>query len=620
MRQEEIKAERIDCSQDQAEKNLIGDLAYQNKILQFLLIQNPEIFSRNTIEKITISEHQRHLLTKAIYNGQFDALIEDMLTNKMVDLIGTTKTQMREICHAKIELLRREGAQNLVHDRFVDATVAIDDKLAPLKGAIGNLNNEQLKNRDTLYTIIDENHVLNENDRARLMIKVADLLRTANNDTNIIATCENAVRDIVGSSTQVDVTAVLRALRLLFFVIQHHVQVHLQLQTKANQVEKQSSTHPEQTKDTISSRPELIKLGQDINAQIVDLPENRFKQVLVSREPKVITEPLIRVYRGINKIDSAACLAAPYSMRGMDDSEKVVKIDRLEAVSEQLASVPNYENFLKYIEVSRTVLKGADLARLKADQDRIEQAVLAGTPLRRLLIHDQTTHLGGKVTDRGISPYVSASHNIDEAISYILDGALVIMDIPVSQLENYNSEDGETNIKGQVKSSFITAIIPGTGNDFNDRKSLDAALAAINIQTNFKPTSANDGVVLTQLYQDRARIDQEQLAKDQLLIQEKRAQQLTKSFVEVNISLAAMKVEAEMHGNDVLTWTKIRIFDYFAHQFTLLGKKTDLSEFEYMDTEFHKRPFSRDNITEDMLLALSKFIDRQYEMQRQRAA
>ena len=192
----------------------------------------------------------------------------------------------------------------------------------------------------------------------------------------------------------------------------------------------------------------------------------------------------VRVYRGVNQSDVSVLKQIPYAMRAdSEDSYGSVTLDNVRQEVETLAEDPSYEHLLAYADKIRPQIIESQKKKLDESLTEIEDGVLRGRSVRRLLAFDQIKHGGGNL-DSGVSPYVSASFNLREALKYTHeDGVLLVMDVPISQIEDLNSDESETNIKGIIDARYITAIIPRDGSILRDdqagMQAIDAMLQTV---------------------------------------------------------------------------------------------------------------------------------------------
>lgn len=121
-----------DTGRDRQEKlEPIPNQFYQEKILQSLSGEQG-VFRDPTLRPTAFDENTRNTLIKGIAAGKYDLALQIMLQQQMSNLNGMTAEQMRQVCTDQVEVLRRDGHQRLINDRFKDAEAAVHDTLQPL--------------------------------------------------------------------------------------------------------------------------------------------------------------------------------------------------------------------------------------------------------------------------------------------------------------------------------------------------------------------------------------------------------------------------------------------------------------------------------------------------------
>ncbi len=124
---------RQDIGRDKQEKLApIPNQFYQEKVLQFLSGETG-VFSDPTLRPTAFDENTRNTLIKGIAAGKYDRALQMMMQQNMSTLNGMTAEQMRQVCTDQVEMLRIDGRQRLINDRFKDAEQAVHDTLEPLR-------------------------------------------------------------------------------------------------------------------------------------------------------------------------------------------------------------------------------------------------------------------------------------------------------------------------------------------------------------------------------------------------------------------------------------------------------------------------------------------------------
>lgn len=205
--------------------------------------------------------------------------------------------------------------------------------------------------------------------------------------------------------------------------------------------------------------------AKGFETQIVRLPELKaFDEILFikRKEEDKMREPTVRVYRGIGT-QNTSIRQEPYAIRAEHynegDGRKPRIIDAARPTLEKLLAQPTYSNLIAHMEAMRPHWSKMEWNSHMEDLRTIEDGILNGETLRRLLISQQHTHNGTMTADSGLAPYVSASYNPVEAVKYSR-GAVMILDIPVSQIEEWSADSsGEVCIKGTVLEKYVSAIV-----------------------------------------------------------------------------------------------------------------------------------------------------------------
>ncbi|MCS7092275.1 MAG: hypothetical protein NZM26_02910, partial [Patescibacteria group bacterium] len=196
--------------------------------------------------------------------------------------------------------------------------------------------------------------------------------------------------------------------------------------------------------------------------QIVNAGE--FTEAVILPKKEIFTEKMVRVYRGVNQLDASLLKQVPYAMRAEGENETgSVVLDNLTQEVAILANEPTYENLIKYVNKAKSQMNEIQRTKLDRDLAEIESGILKGNSVRTELIYHQIGHNGG-FFDSGISPYLSVSWSPSEALEYAgLNGAILVIDVPISQIEDFGDNCTETNLKGVLDPNNITAIIPING-------------------------------------------------------------------------------------------------------------------------------------------------------------
>lgn len=352
---------------------------------------------------------------------------------------------------------------------------------------------------------------------------------------------------------------------------------------------------------------------QDVESRVIQIPNSEtLNEAVILIRDEAPTEKMIRVYRGVNQIDASSIFnQVPYAMRTVDKNGKAMILEDARQEVELLAEQPTYKHLASYVDKVRPYLNESQLKRLEYDLEKIEDGILNGRSLRKELIYNQIGHAGG-VIDGGISPYLSASHDPKEAFGYTMSGgALLVIDLPISKIEDFGPDSTEMNIKGVLNPEYITAVILRSSKDVDDQ---DIQLAMSAISETVK-ISIYDKTEAERFRRGQIEIndekDKQQWKKDVEDIREKRTRDLVKQFPELNLDTQELHKKGIDDGSDIYSKTTKYIFDYYADRFKNIGQRErNIGDYEYSSDKSYgeRKPYDRDNITNEMLDKLRKFV------------
>src|SRR3989338_4452280 len=170
---------------------------------------------------------------------------------------------------------------------------------------------------------------------------------------------------------------------------------------------------------------ELAKLFKEagVKTRVVTIGGGgEFEEAVILEKTEIPESRMIRLYRGVSHLDASLLEQVPYALRGETD-EKTKKPEVLEAV--------------------RPYLSEWAQSKLDEDLERFEDDVLSGESTRRTLVYKQLGHNGG-YADRDLTPYISASTDLSEAVGYGQKGVLII-DMPIVEIDDHF--ENEVHIK-----------------------------------------------------------------------------------------------------------------------------------------------------------------------------
>lgn len=350
-----------------------------------------------------------------------------------------------------------------------------------------------------------------------------------------------------------------------------------------------------------------------------------FPEALVFEKKEVPREKLIRIFRGVNYLDDTLTEQTPYAMRKEGGGGNLVTLEEVRNEVEALAQDPTYENLLAYTEKVRNFLSEDEITRLEEDIAGIEEDILKGVSTRQSLLYKQIAHSGG-LGQSGITPYISASYSPYDAIGYG-GKALMVLDVPVSEIEDLSTKGSEVGIKGSLDKKYITAIIPRQVQGYTEyttdetNRHLHQALIKVYAETS---TSILNPDELSTLRHARSVevvvLDRKQWEVDVARVREKRVKNLMKMFPEIDIDMNTIKSKSKEEVVDIYTGLRRYIFDQYKNMFeTHSDKAGDITEYEFAALPYGERKkFSREDVSDDMLVKLREFVQRMIQRKNER--
>lgn len=342
-----------------------------------------------------------------------------------------------------------------------------------------------------------------------------------------------------------------------------------------------------------------------------------FSEAIIIDKKKVSPEKVVRLYRGINHLDESVLNQAPYAMRTEERTGKPTILESVRQEVVTLAENPTYKNLVAYIDKVLPYLSPDEVLRLEKALARIEAGILGGYSTRKGLIMRQIEH-GGGWGESGISPYVSASFDPYEAAEYGRKG-LIILDVPLSKIEDFGAEATEVNIKGALDKEYITAILlrSRAGEKELIKEELYQALQKVN--QNAPANLYGDEELRTERERkltEETELDKEQLEKDAEAVRRKRVAELTRRFPEVKLDLQSSPEQ----GTDIYTKAKNAIFDFYKARLEKIGRNgRNIEDYEYRESDYSEpKKFDRTNADGIMLLALKALVERLEKKEKER--
>jgi len=269
-----------------------------------------------------------------------------------------------------------------------------------------------------------------------------------------------------------------------------------------------------------------------------------FTEAIIQTRNEALPEDTVRIYRGVHVTDSSILQQASYAMRFYKDGQAVLAGEDAKQAVANLADKPTYQNLLSYLESIHPYLSESGIGRREDDLKRIEDAVLNGKSVRGALLNSQIMHTSG-LPDVGISPYISASWNAENACGWSKPrtGALLVIDLPISQLEDIGVKWDETSIKTVLDPRYITAIIPrGNIDSYPNGDSLRVALKTVDNATQIEVRDRLEvNVMRIKQFGERREQGRRWWKQDLKLVRQKRSAGLLRDFFELGHSLQTLK-------------------------------------------------------------------------------
>lgn len=345
-----------------------------------------------------------------------------------------------------------------------------------------------------------------------------------------------------------------------------------------------------------------------------------FSEAIIFDKKEASPEKMARLYRGINHLDASVLEQIPYAMRTENGTGKPTTLENVRQEVDTLAKNPTYENLLAYVDKVRPNLSPDEARRFDGDLARIEEGILEGHSTRKELIFKQIEH-GGGWGESGISPYISTSFDPYEAASYGNEG-LMIMDVPLSQIEDFRADATEANIRGALDKKYITAILPRKRQGTKEKEELNQEVyqALQKVYENAPAALYEDEELRTErekILAEEAELDKEQWKKDVEKVRQKRVGNLTRRFPEVKLNLE----NATEQDIDIYTRAKRGIFDFYKARLEKIGRNgRNIEDYEYQESDYsEQKKFDREKTNDVMLLKLKVLVERLEEREEERS-
>jgi hypothetical protein len=382
------------------------------------------------------------------------------------------------------------------------------------------------------------------------------------------------------------------------------------------------------TEKTSADKLVEIFAGAGIKATVSKIEGGEeFSEMIILEKTEIPKEKLIRLYRGVNHLNSSVLNQIPYAMRSEGDTGKPMIIEDVRQEVATLANDPTYENLLSYVNKVRPSLSAEEVRRMDDVLMGIEEGILSGQSTRKELLFKQIEHNGGYATS-GITPYISTTTDPYEAVGFGNEG-MMVLDVPLSEIEDYKIDSTEVRFKGALDAKYITAILPRklNGQQDNDKTRQEVQQATQEVDRLVDvPLYDNDELqsVREEEIARKAELDEQQWRKDVEMVRQKRVTRLFEEFPEVEINLQSAQQEAIKHNIDVYTQVKRNIFDYYKNRLEKIGRNaSNIEEYDFSESEYGRRKkFDRLKSSDVMLLELKKLVKykERVELNRSRSA
>ena len=359
-----------------------------------------------------------------------------------------------------------------------------------------------------------------------------------------------------------------------------------------------------------------------VESSLLKIEENVvFPEIVFLEKKQKPKEKYVRIYRGVNKLDESLLEQLPYTMRKGEATGEILKIENIKEETENLANNPTYENLTIYIKKVLPHLSEKEKKNIYEELEKIEDNILKGSTLETELQFSQFMHCGGNVCDRGISPYISATFDPKEALTYGVLG-MIIADIPITKMKEYNLNT-EVSVKGSLETKYVTAIVPRNLSVEKEgdetQKEIDNILQKVDEHTDI---DLYEGTELESIRKDKIAEDhkksEKQQKKDLQEVNKKRTNELKEKFPEIfeELDLQESKMVQII---DLYSETKKRIFDYYIKSLKEDDRKIVIEEYKFTEHEYTRQlPFRREEITDLMLVKLREVVSRFKESYKRR--
>lgn len=366
-----------------------------------------------------------------------------------------------------------------------------------------------------------------------------------------------------------------------------------------------------------------------IHGRIVELvTEGRFPRAVIAEKPSEDpgkTEGVIRLYRGVAHLDENILNQVPYALRtwegGIDLEGHVSILEHAREIVEDLAAHPTAEKLYAYVDTVWPDLTDEEIRRFDAELKEIEDGVLdLKISLRWAIMFTQYGHGSAAFADTGITPYMPAALEPDEALGYAREGMLVL-DMPMSQVE-FPGTTGEVHIKGVLKPKYISAILPVQRDvhkgDEEQKRDLKKALQHLEQFVPQMISNTNQTQIISGKIKRIQEEDRGQWEHDVSVIRLRRTKILLSAFGREGLRREDIEEKTRETGGDVYVTAKQMLFDLFVTRAKASGC-TFVDDWEYGG---RGEKIDREKVNEEMLEAMrrrAQYYEARFQEKRRRS-
>lgn len=341
--------------------------------------------------------------------------------------------------------------------------------------------------------------------------------------------------------------------------------------------------------------------SRDISFDYTVLDDGPYEGIYVLNHTKenLSDKPTIRLYRGVNDLNSSLLDQVPYAAKAVheDGGIKMVSDEEHAAKIQLFIDEPAYANLRLYVEPILKSATGYTAVTIGKRMRRLENSILEGETLDEALRAAHISSLVGR-GEADISPYISTADTAEEAQRFG-GGAILVLDVLASQVHG-DGEQGEVLVGGRLPVSAISAIVVKRGP--NIRYGIEAIASIL-------PQIPSSNVAYTNSGRD---IDHDKTSEEDVrAVSAVRAEALLNTIPE--------KIRDSMSGltNDTTSYSRLQrdLFDCFMSEVPELQGEKYEGQLNDQDFRFDFRvdvldrrpePYDRDKVTDGMLAEMQR--------------